>query len=263
MARGRAAGYDEQRELILARAATLFAQRGYPGTSMKQVAEACGLSKATLYHYYRDKYALLVSIAEGHVDKLLALVLEVLAQGLAPEPRLRLLIGRIVLEYAVARDAHRVLTEDVRFLQATDRDRILGHERAVVAGFAQAVAELRPDLAQAALATPLTMLLFGMVNWLFTWLRPDGPVGHPVLAPMVAELFMGGLPAVKPPAPAAKPANRYRPSDPMTATRSDAISGHSIGHPAARALGHARSEVAKPAKPVSRSRCAKRPQVAQ
>ena len=214
MARGRAAGYDEQRELILARAAALFAQRGYPGTSMNQVAEACGVSKATLYHYYRDKYALLVSIAEGHVDKLRALVDQVLAEGLAPEPRLRLLIGRIVEEYAGARDAHRVLTEDVRFLEQADRDRILGHERAVVAGFAKAVADLRPELAQAALATPMTMLLFGMVNWMFTWLRPDGPVDHHALAPMVADLFMGGLPAVKPPAQAAKTSSRTQPKTP-------------------------------------------------
>ena len=210
MARGRAAGYDEQRELILARSAALFAQRGYPGTSMNQVAEACGLSKATLYHYYRDKYALLVSIAEGHVDKLRALVDEVLAQGLAPEPRLRTLIRRIVEEYAGARDAHRVLTEDVRFLEPADRDRILGHERAVVAGFAQAVADLRPELAQAALATPMTMLLFGMVNWMFTWLRPDGAVDHNALAPMVADLFLGGLPAVKPSAAAPNPTSKSK-----------------------------------------------------
>ena len=214
MARGRAAGYDEQRELILGRAAALFAQRGYPGTSMNQVAEACGVSKATLYHYYRDKYALLVSIAEGHVDKLRALVDQVLAEGLAPEPRLRLLIGRSVEDYAGARDAHRVLTEDVRFLEQADRDRILGHERAVVAGFANAVADLRPELAQAALATPMTMLLFGMVNWMFTWLRPDGPVDHHALAPMVADLFMGGLPAVKPPAQAAKTSSCTQPKTP-------------------------------------------------
>ncbi len=51
MARPRSSGYDEQREMILARAAHLFARGGYPGTSMNQVAEACGLSKATLYHY--------------------------------------------------------------------------------------------------------------------------------------------------------------------------------------------------------------------
>ena len=39
---------------------------------MNEVAEACGLSKAGLYHYYRDKYSLLLSIAEGHVSRLQA-----------------------------------------------------------------------------------------------------------------------------------------------------------------------------------------------
>ena len=117
MARGRAAGYDDQRDKILAAAAHLFARRGYPATSMNQVAEACGLSKATLYHYYRDKYSLLVSIADGHVSRLQALVQELQGQTLAPEQKLRELIRRIVEEYADAQDAHRVLTEDVRFLQ--------------------------------------------------------------------------------------------------------------------------------------------------
>ena len=197
MARGRAAGYDEQRELILARAAALFAQSGYPATSMNQVAKASGLSKATLYHYYRDKYSLLVSIAEGHVGKLAALVSEVLSLDLAPEQRLRTLIQRIVEEYAGAQHAHRVLTEDVRFLAPTDRQRILDQERAVVQGFALAVTGLRPELAQAQLATPMTMLLFGMINWMFTWLQPGGALDYDTLAPMVADLFLGGLPAVK------------------------------------------------------------------
>ena len=48
MARGRAAGYDDQREAILAHAAELFAHRGYAGTTMNDIADACGLSKATL-----------------------------------------------------------------------------------------------------------------------------------------------------------------------------------------------------------------------
>ena len=48
----------------MARAAELFARHGYHATSMNQVAEAAGLSKATLYHYYRDKDALLVHIAD-------------------------------------------------------------------------------------------------------------------------------------------------------------------------------------------------------
>ena len=44
MARGRSPAYDDQREMILARAAELFAHRGYPATSMNEVAQACGFS---------------------------------------------------------------------------------------------------------------------------------------------------------------------------------------------------------------------------
>ena len=80
MARGRAPGFDDQRSHILACAAQQFAERGFAGTSMNQVAEAAGLSKATLYHYCRDKHSLLVSIAEDHVGRLLAVVDEVTAQ---------------------------------------------------------------------------------------------------------------------------------------------------------------------------------------
>jgi AcrR family transcriptional regulator len=197
VARGRAPGYEDQREAILARAAALFARQGYHATSMNQVAEACGLSKATLYHYCRDKDAMLVQIAEGHVSRLAALVDEVAAQRLPAEARLRELIRRIVLEYADAQHAHRVLTEDVKFLPPPDRERILDVERRVVAGFADAVAALRPELRDAALAKPLTMLLFGMINWTFTWMKPEGALGYAALAPIVADLFVAGLAAVK------------------------------------------------------------------
>ena len=43
------------------------------------------------------------------------------------------------------------------------------------------------------------MLLFGMINWTFTWLKPGGPMTHADLAPMVVQLFLGGLPAVAAP----------------------------------------------------------------
>jgi AcrR family transcriptional regulator len=197
MARGRSPAYDDQRGLILASAAQLFAQRGYPATSMNEVADASGMSKPSLYHYFKDKYTLLVHIAEEHVARLEALVEAVEAEGLAPEPRLRELIHRFVDEYANAQNAHRVLTEDVKFLEEEDRERIVSAQRRVVAGFARAISELRPELKRAALAKPLTMLLFGMINWMFTWLRPDGKLTHEVMAPVVADLFFGGLSAVR------------------------------------------------------------------
>jgi len=199
MGRGRAVGYEEQRVAILAGAAQLFAQRGFPATSMVQVAQACGLSKATLHHYCPDKYALLASITDTHVSKLLDMVHAVNAQQLPADAQLRELIRRIVFECAGEQHAHRVLTEDVKFLQPEDRLRVLDKEREVVRGVAAAVQALRPDLAEAAMSKPLTMLLFGMINWLFTWMKPEGALRYEDMARVVEDLFIAGLAAVQAP----------------------------------------------------------------
>jgi AcrR family transcriptional regulator len=116
MARPRAPDHDQQLAAILACAAGLFAARGYHGTSMNEVAQAAGIGKATLYHYVRDKPALVVQIAQRHVATLLALVAEVRALQLAPQAHLRTLLTRFMTVYAGAQAAHRVLTEDVKFL---------------------------------------------------------------------------------------------------------------------------------------------------
>jgi TetR/AcrR family transcriptional regulator len=199
------AGYDGQREMILSNAAQLFAQRGYAGTSMNEVAAACGVSKATLYHYVRDKHDLAVRIAEEHVQRLEAVVEEVMREHSTPEARLAALIRSFVAEYAMAQNAQRVLTEDVRFLREEDQARIIGVERRVVAAFARTIAEVRGEDATSKLGKPMAMLLFGMINWMFTWMKPGRELDHEAIGEIVADLFFGGVRAVQlPPAPAAK-----------------------------------------------------------
>ena len=194
------AGYDGQREMILAHAAQLFAQRGYAGTSMNEVAAACGVSKATLYHYVRDKHDLAVRIAEEHVLRLEAVVAEVLRDHTKPEDRLRELIKRFVAEYTLAQNAQRVLTEDVRFLRDEDQARILDVERRVVAAFSRTISEVRGEGEDSHVAKPMAMLLFGMINWMFTWLKPGRELDDEAIGSMVADLFFGGVREVKPPA---------------------------------------------------------------
>jgi AcrR family transcriptional regulator len=204
MARTRAATYDDQRALILARAAELFARRGYSAATMNDVAAACAVSKATLYHYVRDKPALLARIALAHVERLEAVVAEVRARRLAPDAELRALIEAFMAVYAGAQHEHRVLTEDVKFLADAERLAVVAGQKRVVAAFAATITRVRPDLKPR--ATPLAMLLFGMINWTFTWLKPGGALTHADLAPMVLQLFFGGLPAV------AAPSRRSRPT---------------------------------------------------
>ncbi len=58
------------------------------------------------------------------------------------------------------------------------------------------------------------------MNWLFTWLRPDGPLTHEAMSGVVADLFFGGLPAVHTPAPAKAPRRRA----PSARTRTPTLS---------------------------------------
>ncbi len=196
MARPRSPGFEGQRDQILAAAARLFATRGYTASTMLEVAAASGVSKATLYHYVRDKHDLLAQITADHVARLESLVQAVAAQGLAPQPHLQALIERFMAAYASAEHEHRVLTEDVKFLAPAEQAAVQDAQRRVVRAFADALSALRPDLRAARLDKPLAMLLFGMINWTFTWLKAGGALSHQSLAPLVTALFFGGLPAV-------------------------------------------------------------------
>ena len=62
------AKHQEHRKRILGQAQKLFAERGYSDTSMSDLAEACKVQKATLYHYFESKEALLFGVIECHAD---------------------------------------------------------------------------------------------------------------------------------------------------------------------------------------------------
>ena len=213
MARTRAADFEQQRDNILAMAARLFADRGYAAGSIADLAAGCGISKALLYHYYRDKEQLLFDIVDRYIDSLQLIVDDVATEGLAPRDHLRRLIERFMATYEHAAAYHRVLVQDVKYLSAPHRRRVLAKQSRVVDGFAEVIAEVAPQLARRELLKPVTMTLFGMINWTFTWLKERGPLTYAQMAPMVTDMFLGGVLALPASAPTDTPA-RSRPAAP-------------------------------------------------
>jgi TetR/AcrR family transcriptional regulator len=209
MARTKAASFDAQRAAIRDAATRLFADKGYASASIADLARACGISKALMYHYYRDKEDLLADIALSYVDRLATIVDEVAAQQLPPAAHLRRLVEAFMAEYEHSAARHRVLVQDVKYLERAHRSRVLARQRKVVDGFAAVIAPLAPEATRAGLAKPLTMILFGMINWTFTWLKDSGPLTYSGMAPLVADLFLGGIGRVRlGEAPSARPRRR-------------------------------------------------------
>ncbi len=95
MARTRASDYDEKRRAMLNRSAELFSEYGYDRASMNRIAEACGVSKANLYHYYKDKEGLLFDVIRFHLKELIDVIEDADRPDLPSDERLRELIGAL------------------------------------------------------------------------------------------------------------------------------------------------------------------------
>ncbi|WP_298951971.1 TetR/AcrR family transcriptional regulator [uncultured Methylobacterium sp.] len=192
MARTRATDYDDKRRAILARSAELFAANGYDRASMSRIADACGVSKANLYHYYRDKDEILFDVIRDHLDALLEAVEAADDPALAPEPRLRALTGALLEAYRDADAQHQVQLNGLALL-APERQTVLkAIERALVGVFSGALAGVAPHLASTPLLKPVTMSFFGMVNWHYLWFRGNGGLTRADYADLVTRLMVDG-----------------------------------------------------------------------
>jgi AcrR family transcriptional regulator len=193
MARPKASDYDAQRDAILALAVDAFSGLGYASASMAQLAQACGTSKARLYHYFPSKEAVLFEALDRYTRRLLERVRLVQARGLAPRDELRALLHALMAEYHDSR-AHLVsLLDDVKFLGEPQRHRIESTQRQVVEAVADTLDRLAPGRFTRPQRKPATMALLGMVNFTFAWLRPDGPMTHAQYADLVADLWERGV----------------------------------------------------------------------
>jgi TetR/AcrR family transcriptional regulator len=194
MARPRAADHDAKRAAIRDAAAALFAEHGFDGSSMSDLAQRCGTTKAGLYHYYASKEEVLHDILAVHIGKVLGVVRGAAAEPGSPRERLELIVDRLLAAYASADDQHKVQLNELRRLPAEQREAIMGMEREIVRLVADTLAEINPNLTRAnGLLKPVTMSLFGCLNWHYMWFRDDGPLSRADYAKLATRLFLDGV----------------------------------------------------------------------
>jgi AcrR family transcriptional regulator len=207
MARPKSATHDLKRDAILDIAAQCFADRSYPAASMNEIATACGTSKARLYHYYESKDAILFDLLDRHTQRLLTLIAQTEAkaqrENLDDRAALHALVRAFLQEYENSATRHAALLHDTKFLSdqpdpalgqaVSPRELVLGRQRDIVSAMTRFMKRAYPQRLNPTNQTALTMLLLGMINWTFTWLRPGGPMSYAAFAEEVVQMLEQGL----------------------------------------------------------------------
>ncbi|WP_151719657.1 TetR/AcrR family transcriptional regulator [Gemmobacter serpentinus] len=199
MARTRAQDFEEKSRSILDCAAAVFAEQGMDKASMSQIATHAQVSKALLYHYYPSKDALIFAIIATHLEELDAAVEAAHDASLPPAQRLRKLVGAVLETYRGADDQHKVQLNASSALNEAQKAEILEMERRIVRRFAAVLDQINPSLAdkERPLLTPVTMSLFGMMNWMYMWFKEGGRISRDDYADIATTLILEGIKAVR------------------------------------------------------------------
>ncbi len=161
---------------------------------MAQLAAECGVSKALLYHYYTSKEALLFDIIESHLEDLVEAVSNADDKSRGADARLEALVAALLAAYRDADAEHRVQVEALRLLPGEFQEKLKALERELVATFSEAICALNPQaFTDKRLLKPVTMSLFGTLNWFYMWFREDGPISRADYAKLAARMFISGV----------------------------------------------------------------------
>ncbi|MCV6584272.1 MAG: TetR/AcrR family transcriptional regulator [Marinibacterium sp.] len=195
MARTIAKDYDEKRAHILKTAARVFAEQGFARASMSQVAGACGISKANIYHYYDSKDALLFDILDSYLSALRDRLADLPLEGRTPADQLRLILTEALLAYEGMDHEHQIQTEGIPMLGSEEQDVLKGYQRDMVRQLSSVLRAVAPDV----FATDrdklraATMSVFGMLNWFYMWNSSATRDDREAYAETVARLTLGGV----------------------------------------------------------------------
>jgi AcrR family transcriptional regulator len=185
--------YDHRRERLLGCAARVFARYGYDRTSMRDLARASEMSLAGMYYYVQGKEDLLFQIQKACFERVTAGAHAAMAGEVTAESKLSAFIRHHLTFFATHMAEMKVLAHEDESLTG---DALL-EVRRLKKAYVELCVELLAGLDGAAPGDETrrrvsAFTLFGMMNWMYTWYDPKGPVSAAELADTITKLFLNG-----------------------------------------------------------------------
>lgn len=194
-AAGKTTKKDVQRRTVLEAAALLFAERGFGGTSLQDIANALGISRPALYYYFRSKEDILASLVDevtvfsGHQATELASKAD-----FNPSDKLRQMVfqhAKLLLDHRVE---FRVVDRTENDLPASTRRTHDQAKRTLLENFSRTITR-GVELGHFRPVDPIitAFSIIGMCSWSAWWFSPDGRVSAKDVAQSMADFAVNGL----------------------------------------------------------------------
>ena len=184
--------YDQRFDSLLTHAARVFAEQGYDRTTMRDLAAASRMSLAGIYYYVRGKEDLLYHVQERCFTRVLDGAEAALPAASDPHERLAAFIRHHVAFFAAHMPEMKVLSHEAAALSGERLKRINHIKRRYVDRLEGLLKDVVPEW-PATERSAATYALFGMMNWIYNWYDPAGPLDAERLAELVTRIFLGGI----------------------------------------------------------------------
>ncbi len=194
---------DERLAEIYRTAAQIILRKGYDATSVNDIANALGMTKAGLYHYINGKKELLFDIMNFGLDELDEEVVTPAKSISDTSDRLRFIIANNARLVTRGQGAITILVDEITALTPAQNRKITRRKRAYFVSLRNTLNQLKAEgKLQDVDTTAATFSLLGMINWLSRWYRQDGSLSEEQAAEQIVKIALNGL--MRPEASAAR-----------------------------------------------------------
>ena len=175
-------------------AAQIILRKGYDATSINDIANALGMTKAGLYHYINGKKELLFDIMNFGLDELDEEVAAPACSIADPSARLRFIIASHAQLVTKGQGAITILVDEITALPPAQNRMITRRKREYFNHLRDLLNELKATGKLNDVDTTVaTFSLLGMVNWLSRWFRQDGDLTQEQVAEQIVTIALNGL----------------------------------------------------------------------
>jgi TetR/AcrR family transcriptional regulator, cholesterol catabolism regulator len=180
-----------RRGQLIRESARLFRQKGFEATSVRDIAAATGLQSGSWVYHFKTKQDILAAVMEEGLQRALERIEAIGREQLAPREHFRALLrAHLDTILAPGQDFIPVLLYEWRALAKKSRPRVVALQRRYEAVWDEVIAQLQRSGEWAQPTRIDRLLMFGALNWMAHWYRPDGSFDVAQLAAEAERFFL-------------------------------------------------------------------------